>query len=64
MDKKYLISWIEKDATEESIYMPETDKEAEEYLAGRIAHNEKDVTLWEQVPYEVVVKLSKKSNEP
>ena len=29
MDKKYLISWIGKNAAEESIYMAETDEEAE-----------------------------------
>ena len=63
MDKKYLISWNVMDAAEESTCMVDTDEEAEERIAGLVAHNEKNVTLWKQVPYEVVVKLFKKSDK-
>ncbi len=64
MEKKYLISWSSKNDVEKSIYFPETEKDAEEYLANLISNNAKDVILWEQVPYDVAVKLSKKSDKP
>jgi len=45
MEKKYLISWSSKNDVEKSIYFPETEKDAEEYLANLISNNAKDVSF-------------------